>query len=156
MSTIRTNPFSSILKGKSVFVGIGNPLRGDDGIGPALIDRLKNKIPAPCINTETTPENYIGKITSTISDTIIFIDAMDMGSLPGSYCIVKAEELLESSISTHDIPLRFIVSLIQQHSKAECYILGIQPENRDLEFGLSLKAEETLQELESIICDVFK
>jgi len=38
------NPFTSLLNGKIVFVGIGNSMRGDDGLGPVLVERLKDKV----------------------------------------------------------------------------------------------------------------
>ena len=57
------NPFAHILQGKVVIAGIGNTLRGDDGLGCYLVNRLKGRIHALCIDTGPTPENYVGKMT---------------------------------------------------------------------------------------------
>ena len=40
------------LKGKVAVVAVGNPLWGDDGVGPALIRRLRGKVPALLVVAE--------------------------------------------------------------------------------------------------------
>ena len=45
--------------------GTGNPLFGDDGVGPFVAQYLQKKEmehPICAINCETTPENYIGDL----------------------------------------------------------------------------------------------
>ena len=51
-----------LLIGKVVIVGIGNSLRGDDALGPLLVERLKERVKVPCIDAGRSLENYIGKI----------------------------------------------------------------------------------------------
>ena len=46
-------------KGKVVIVGIGNLLRGDDGFGPALIERLSGNVEARCIDAGM--DGYLAK-----------------------------------------------------------------------------------------------
>ena len=57
----KPNPFRSIIQGKTVFFGIGSTLRGDDGFGPVLVQKLQGKINAVCINAENAPEKFIKK-----------------------------------------------------------------------------------------------
>ena len=48
---------------KTLIIGIGNSLKGDDGVGPAVCERLQNlRICAEVIDTATAPENFIQKI----------------------------------------------------------------------------------------------
>ena len=51
---------------KLIILGIGNELKCDDGIGPFIINRLKQSdIESDIlllINAETVPENFTGKI----------------------------------------------------------------------------------------------
>ena len=63
---------------KIVLVGIGNPLRGDDGFGPALIAALDGQVRAVCIDAGTAPESYAGKIIKENPDTVVFVDAADL------------------------------------------------------------------------------
>ena len=51
------------LQGKALIVGIGNRLRGDDGVGPEIINRLSSPLPHLLLfDVGETPENYLGKI----------------------------------------------------------------------------------------------
>ena len=90
-------------------MGIGNTLRADDGFGPALIDRLKEKMKAVCINAGSAPENFTGKIVKEKPNTIIIVDALHLGLSPGEYKILKKDDIAKSGFSTHNIsPHMFI------------------------------------------------
>ena len=43
------------ISGKTLLVGIGNNLRGDDGAGPALIEAIAGRVSAECINAGSAP-----------------------------------------------------------------------------------------------------
>ncbi len=62
---------------KTVLVGIGNTLKGDDGAGPLLCQELTGKICAELINADTVPENYIQPIIHKKPQSLIIIDAVD-------------------------------------------------------------------------------
>ena len=98
--------FKNIFKGKVVILGIGNILRGDDGLGPVLIERLtlrlqksanlKGNIELVCFDAGTTPENYAGKIIKEKPGTILIVDALHLGKNPGDYEILKKKILLNA------------------------------------------------------------
>ncbi|WP_286954882.1 hydrogenase maturation protease, partial [Aminobacterium sp. UBA5277] len=65
--------------------GTGNPLFGDDGVGPFVAQYLQKKEmehPICAINCETTPENYIGDLQRQHPDLLLIVDAADMGLPP--------------------------------------------------------------------------
>ena len=69
----------SRIKGKVAIAGIGNIIRGDDGLGPKLIELLKARpIKADLFDCGTAPENYIFPILATLCDTVVLVDAADM------------------------------------------------------------------------------
>ncbi|HUV07703.1 MAG TPA: hydrogenase maturation protease [Spirochaetia bacterium] len=142
---------SAILKGKVVIVGLGNSLRGDDGVGSALVKRLRGRIEAVCIDAESTPENYLGRIIREKPDTLLFVDAVDLGTSPGDYELLESSDLTQSVCSTHDISLRMLVELLRREIDCSIYILCIQPENLILGETLSKRAEQTLHVLEGAI-----
>ncbi len=47
---------------RTVILGVGNPLHGDDAIGPNLVDRLRGRLEATLINAGEVPENYLSTI----------------------------------------------------------------------------------------------
>jgi len=93
----------SKINGKVSIVGIGNIIRGDDGLGPKLIELLKARtLGAHLFDCGTAPENYIFPILSTSCDTVILIDAADMGIAPGGIKIFALDEISNVSFSTHN------------------------------------------------------
>jgi len=83
------NLFNNIFRGKTVIVGIGNIMKGDDGAGPSVIEKIQGKVKALCIDAGTAPENYLGKIIKENPDTVLFVDAADINCLPGEYTLLE-------------------------------------------------------------------
>lgn len=140
-----------ILKKKTVIVGIGNTMKGDDGFGPALIRRLKGKIKMPCIDAGNTPENYVSVIARERPRVVLLADCADVGSEPGRYEILNSKEVLKSGFTTHDISAGMFIEYLKNRTKAEIYMLGVQPENISFGSAMSDKVKRTLEEVASII-----
>lgn len=145
------NVFKEIFKGKVVIVGIGNTMRGDDGFGPALVERLKGKLKAVCIDSGSAPENYTGKIVKENPDTILLVDALHLGRAPGEYELLKKEEILNSGFSTHDISPKLFIEYLEDQTHADIYMLGVQP--KDISFGQEMSSEvkKTVKEIADVI-----
>ena len=141
------NIFQDIFRGKTVIVGIGNSLRGDDGFGPALVKRLQGRIGTVCIDAGSAPENYVGKITRENPQTILIVDALDLGLAPGKYMILKKEDIVKSGLSTHDISPHMLIDYLEKQTNADIYVLGVQP--KDISFGVEMSEEMnmTLEEV---------
>ena len=127
---------------------MGNPLRGDDGFGPALVARLKGRVKAVCLDGGSAPEIYAGKIVKEKPDTILIIDALHLGLRPGECEVLRKDEIARSGFSTHDISPNLLLDYLAEETGAEIYMLGVQPES--LRFGLELSepVRQTLKKLE--------
>ena len=145
------NPFQAIFKGKVVIVGIGNPLRGDDGLGVELIRSLKEKLKAICIEAGISLERYAGKIIKEKPEAILLIDAVHLSCVPGKYEILKKEGILNSGFSTHDLSPKMFIEYLEKNTSADIYLLGVQPKSVSFGEGLSPQVEVTLKELERLI-----
>lgn len=121
--------FRDIFKGKTVIVGIGNTLRGDDGFGPALVEKLNGRTPAVCIDAGTAPENHTGKIARENPDTVIIADAVHLGMEPGKYDILRKDDITKSGFTTHDISPNMFIEYLEKETKADIYMLAVQPES---------------------------
>jgi len=139
------------VQGKCVIVGIGNTLRGDDGFGPALIERLRGKVNATCIDAGSAPENYAGRIVKEDPDTVLLVDVVQMGLEPGQYRILQTEHILECGMSTHDASCRLLIEFIENQTKADILMLGIQPQSTSLGEAMSGRLLEALDEIENLI-----
>ena len=127
---------------------MGNPLRGDDGFGPALVARLKGRVKAVCLDGGSAPEIYAGKIVKEKPGTILMVDALHLGRRPGEYAVLRKDEIARSGFSTHDISPNLLLDYLAEETGAEIYMLGVQPES--LRFGLELSepVRQTLKKLE--------
>jgi len=145
------NLFKKILNGKIVVIGIGNILRGDDGFGPELIKKIQGKVNAVCIDAGTTPESYAGKVIKAKPDTVLIIDVADICAVPGEFRILKKEEIYKSGFTTHDISPRMFIDYLAEQTKADIYMLAIQPERIGIGDDMSSIVLNTLKETESIL-----
>lgn len=147
------NIFTDKLRGRTVIVGIGNPLRGDDGFGPQLIKQLIGKIDAVCIDAGTTPETYSGKLIKEDPDTILLVDAVHLNKQPGQYCLFDAHQIIHTGFTTHDISPALFIDYLTSQTKASIYMLGLQPET--VNFGDQL-SESVRGAIEQIIKQIME
>ncbi|MBN2120623.1 MAG: hydrogenase maturation peptidase HycI [Candidatus Omnitrophica bacterium] len=149
------NIFKDILKGKIVIIGIGNILKADDGLGPSLVNRLKAGLSAVCIDAGSAPENFTGKILKENPDTVLIVDAVDLGRSPGEFALLEKKEILNCGFTTHDISCNMFIGYLEARTQAKIYMLGIQPEKVNFSEGLSLSAEKAIAKLEELIREAF-
>ena len=147
------NSLSSIIRGKTVIVGIGNPLRGDDGFGPALIGRLIRRTPLVCIDAGNAPENYLGRIAREEPDTILLVDVAHLDLEPGQYRTLQPEEILKCGLTTHDMSSRMLIEFLQNQTQADIFMLAVQPKNISLGEAMSECLNKTLDEIERLIME---
>lgn len=133
-----------------VLLGIGNELRGDDGVGPYIADNLQN----PCwqaINCGTVPENFTGQIKELSPAVLVVVDAAKMGLSPGEYRVLPMEHRDTMITSTHSIPLTVTLSYLQEYV-GQTMLLGVEPEeinnSTDLSPKVKLAAQEIIELLE--------
>ena len=118
-----------------VFVGVGNRMRGDDGLGPVLIDLLSSHLPH-VIDTGVTPEEYTGVIKRLNPSLIVIVDSADFGAEPGSVRIVEVGDISQVRISVHKISLEILMEYLKDETGADIFLLGIQPE--DISYSTTL------------------
>lgn len=115
-----------------LFVGVGNVLKSDDGVGVVISRQIKERPGILSLTVEVSIENYIGKINSLQPEELVLIDCMELGQAPGSKRLIALEEVEDITFNTHNISLGRLGDFFHCPS----YVLGIQPESID--FGDSL------------------
>lgn len=137
------------LKGKVVIIGIGNTLRGDDGVGSLLASWIKDKIPYTVYDVATSPENYLGKIIKDKPDNLVIIDAVDFGAKPGEFSLLEAQDLKATNLfCTHNASIGLTINYLQSNLKVDIIILIIQPKTILFSENLSPEVNATLDKLE--------
>lgn len=141
-----------IFKGKTIILGIGNVMKGDDGVGPILISRLKGKTKANLLDCEEVPENYTQPIIEARPDKIVIVDAADWNGPAGEIRLIDAEEINNISFSTHDSSLQIFINYLKKHlPNVYIIIIGIQPKRKYFLGSLSPEVEKTVDELSHLL-----
>lgn len=142
-----TDDLKQNLKGEVCVVGIGNRLKGDDGAGPELIDRITGHSRFHCLDTGIAPENYLEKIVRIKPDTILLVDAMDFGGEAGESRLFSADQVTGGGLSSHALSLRMTCDYLQQRISAHIFILGIQPSQVNMNRPLSKAVRAAVEKL---------
>ena len=141
------------LKGyeKIVILGIGNEIKGDDGLGPIiaqksllLFDKNKN---ITVFDGGTVPENYTGLIRKENPTHIILVDAVDMKKKPGYIRVVRKEEIAKYNISTHAMPVSFLIKYMETTVNAQIILIGIQPKSMNFAEPVSKEVEKSIDKV---------
>ncbi len=140
---------------KTLIVGIGNTLKGDDGAGPLVCERLARKICAEVIDTGTVPENYIQPIIKKAPQNLLIIDAIDFGASPGTIDLFRPEQISSFTFSTHTLSPRLFIDMITRQIKVDVYLIGIQPAQMQLGQSISNQVSEAIQQLTQTFTEVF-
>lgn len=149
------NQLNKLRGSKTIIVGVGNVLRGDDGAGPHLCQQLNGKVCAELIDAGTAPENYIQPIIKKTPQNLLFIDAMDFGAPPGTIRLFSPEQLSTFAYSTHILSPRILAEMVCRDVKADVYFIGVQP--AQVKFGqpMSKQVSRALRELSRLLAKIF-
>ena len=128
-----------------VVFGWGNELRGDDGLGPALLGRIE----ALELRDVETVEDYQLQIEHALdlegADLALFVDASREG--PAPFAFLEVFPRSETTPSTHALSPR---ALLDIHGRLRgvpppSFVLGVRGESFDLGGGLSAAGAERLE-----------
>jgi hydrogenase 3 maturation protease len=147
---------SKICKPHTLIVGIGNTLKGDDGAGALICQRLKDIDPEQVIDAGTVPENYIQPIIKKAPKVLLIIDAIDFGASAGAINIFRPDQLSSLAVSTHTLSPRLFVDVICKSISPEVYFIGIQPGQTVLGRPLTPEVEQAVKSLTEILRTILK
>jgi hydrogenase 3 maturation protease len=128
-----------ILPGKVMVLGVGNRLRGDDGVGSLIAEELKGLSPLAVLDCGEVPERFTGIIKEARPQTLLILDALDFKGRAGEIRLFEGTEIASVTFDTHKPSLSLLVKYLQAELGCAVYLLGIQPHS--LAFGNNLNAE---------------
>jgi hydrogenase maturation protease HycI len=150
------NDLAKRLRGKrAVILGVGNPLQGDDAVGPSLVDHLQGRIEATLIYGGEVPENYLSSILTARPEVVLIVVALELGAEPGSVAIMDANRLRAIENFTRNPGLAFLAVTIQDGSGAEVILVGVQPEATQFASQMSIPVHQTMRNLEEMLISVY-
>lgn len=136
----------------TLVMGLGNPLRGDDGVGVRATQLLAERCLPADVEVVDGGTQGLGLVTLLEGRRrLIVIDAADMGRLPGAFLRFTLEEarlLFEAGgrFSVHAAGLREALLLAQalRMLPDRVVVFGVQPARVEWEAGLSSPVEAAL------------
>jgi hydrogenase maturation protease len=145
---------SDIRVNETLVLGLGNPLRGDDGLGPAVIRWLQARgLPSgvTAVDGGTSGLELVltlaGDLQGRPYRRALIVDAADLGRAPGEWVRFTPEQVRlrvhESALSLHAAGLAEALALGEALGTLprEVVLFGVQPASVDWSPGLSTQAQ---------------
>lgn len=140
---------------------MGSILRGDDGIGQALVDSLLVR-PPPKWDLMAADVSGLDLIKYTeFYQGVVIADAASMGEDPGSLRLFSVQDILKSEFpemtSSHGMGLKGTLALMERLGlNRQIRIIGIQPAQTDFSLGLSDELKALLPEITKKVLEILK
>lgn len=129
--------------GRTLVIGLGNPLMGDDGIGLAALEEMVASWDVggvELVDGGTWGMNLLPLIES--ADTVILLDAIHLGRAPGTVIELDGDAVprrLAAKLSPHQIDLGEVLALaaLRETLPRRLVAIGIQPAEVEMSTALS-------------------
>ena len=142
---------------KTMIIGIGNPLRRDDGIGVAIIEALEesSRFPDQIATIDVGTSDLQALLLMQGYHRVFLIDAADIGGAPGDWRCISINDIsfipdkLLRYGSFHHAGLRDAIALGQalEILPEEIFIYAVQPQDTQISMGLSKPNSDAVEEI---------
>lgn len=133
---------NELLREPTCLVGVGNPLRRDDGVGPWIVGAVAEAAAGTAltlVDAQDVPENFVPAIARGEARNVVFVDAAAAAGAPGTVVFGPLADFAEAGgYSTHKMALALSGKFLEAAGK-RAFLLGIVP--AELDFGEGLTAE---------------
>jgi hydrogenase maturation protease len=140
-------------------IGLGNMLRGDDGIGPVVVERLRKKaetLPLTLIDVGSDAFALLEHLVA--SEPILIVDCARMGEIPGTVkkIVVNATSLkyIDERVSLHGFGFAEVFQLAKRIGPvARCSLIGVEPKSIEFNTCLSKEISKTIPKIITMVIE---
>jgi len=139
-----------------VVLGCGNPSRGDDAVGPALLERVNRWIKAHPDKSVAAVEDFQLQVEHILDledrDLALFVDAAASG--PDPYTLTRIAPQADSSFTTHAISPQAVLHAFRALGNGDAppsFVLGVRGHSFELGEDLSTEALHNLESAWNLI-----
>jgi len=145
---------------KTLVLGLGNPLMGDDGAGLAALACLREEWELPdeveLVDGGTWGMSLLPVLESY--DRAILLDAIQTRARPGALVLLRREELpryFAHKLSPHQLDLREVLALAELRDSLPRTLMaiGVQPERVELNAALSPRVATAIGKMVALTLD---
>jgi len=137
---------------KTLILGIGNPILKDDGVGPRIIEELRQHIADPDVTLQETSLSGVNLMEMLIGfDRVIIIDAIQTGGKPGQVYQLSTQDFgvpQGDTFSEHNMSLFQSIELgrkLALHMPSNVMIIAIEAKDvTDFGEGLTPTVEKAV------------
>ncbi|MFW6126452.1 MAG: hydrogenase maturation protease, partial [Chloroflexota bacterium] len=112
---------------KQLVLGVGSVLQGDDGVGHYVAERLNSVLDEVtqhpgragttgqelvAVDCGTIPESFTSLVRKHRPDSLLIVDAADIGLAAGALRIVPRDRIAVLYASTHSLPLSLLMGYL--------------------------------------------
>jgi hydrogenase maturation protease len=147
----------------TLILGLGNPLRGDDGVGITVLEKLIDSYALPKNITchQCSRGGLLDELLSEHYQQVIIIDAVKMGVSPGTWIRFQLPHTevtslkFESCRTPHDINLAEVIALGEALNllPREIVVYGIQPQEAGWGPTLSKPVQIAMEKVKNVILE---
>jgi hydrogenase 3 maturation protease len=102
----------------------------------------------------SVPENFTGLIKKEEPSHILIIDAVLMGTEPGTIKFVNKDDIEDINVSSHSMPLSFLIKYLESYIDFNFLFIGIEPLSLNLGEDLSGEVLKSIRFVKEIIISV--
>lgn len=133
------------MPGTTLILGIGNPGRKDDGLGPVLAQHIQ-ALGMPGVDTDAGYQlNVEDGAAITGYDAVVFVDASRSGPEPFYFePVARADEV---AFTSHSVSPGAVLTIAKDHfgGAPEAWVLGVRGYSFNFEEGLTSRAEQNVE-----------
>lgn len=128
----------------TLVLGLGNPLMGDDGLGLAALEALRETYafepPVELVDGGTWGMNLLPLIET--AGRVLLLDAININARPGTPVVLTREQIprvLTTKLSPHQIDLKEVLAVAEFRGTLpdDTRALGLQPDRIEMSTQLS-------------------
>lgn len=144
---------------KLLVMGVGNPRRGGDAIGSRTADVLRKKVKnISVLNCKTNPENYIFEAKDLSPESIVFINAIKNGDVPGKLVFKGLPDEEINQFLTHKVTLNSVAEILagvfsEEKKDPSLYLVGVEISDT---FQMTQEVEKRTNELVKLFSQLDK
>lgn len=127
----------TFLQSRCLILGCGNPLIGDDGFGPAVVEALETHFDLPddasAVDAGTSVRDILFDVLLSPQkpDCLIIVDAMEIpGKAPGELADIAVTEMMPQKIadfSLHQFPTTNLLKELAEETGVSVHLMVVQP-----------------------------
>jgi coenzyme F420 hydrogenase subunit delta len=132
---------------RTLILGCGNWLLGDDGFGPSVVERLKRDVTVPpdvyVLDAGTSVREILFDVTLSEEkpEKIVIVDAIDCDREPGELFALDIGSMPQKKLadfSSHQVPTSSLLRDLRDLCGVDVIVMVCQVLNRDTEIGPGL------------------